>query len=88
MFGLGIYIYAGEDLPEGEEAVQTVAKEIQKKPAGKLTLKPGDENWAKASKYVTENKAVGEEQLINTLSSKYSISAKSKEELIKLITTK
>jgi len=88
MFGLGIYIYAGEDLPEGEEAVQTVAKEIQKKPAGKLTLKSGDDNWAKVCKYVTENKAAGQKLLIDTLSSKYSISAKSQDLLIKLINTK
>ncbi len=30
MFGLGLYIYAGEDLPEGEESTEAKPKEIKK----------------------------------------------------------
>lgn len=83
MFGLGIYIYAGEDLPESEEAIKEIPKEIKK-----IALKIGGENWAKVSKYATENKALGLEKLINTLSSKYTISDKLKLELTKIINKK
>jgi hypothetical protein len=31
LFGLGLYIYAGEDLPEGDEEMKPVAKEEEKK---------------------------------------------------------
>ena len=34
MFGLGLYIYAGEDLPEGEQEAQKSVKESSKKYAG------------------------------------------------------
>ena len=33
MFGLGLYIYAGEDLPEGEEAQEPSPKPLRKHPA-------------------------------------------------------
>ena len=34
MFGLGLYIYAGEDLPEGEQEAPKTVKESSKKYAG------------------------------------------------------
>ena len=36
MFGLGLYIYAGEDLPENEAEEQTTAQEIAKKKLEKI----------------------------------------------------
>jgi len=59
MFGLGIYIYAGEDLPEGETPDKTPAKApAPSAPKEELIeLKKGTDNWDKVVKYVTDNKA-------------------------------
>lgn len=61
MFGLGLYIYAGEDLPEGEEPVQqaqtpTIPQDAQK-PGEKVDVpKPGAWNpMVAASKWAKEN---------------------------------
>ena len=45
MFGLGHYIYAGEDIPESKPQV------VEAKP-----LKVGDANWVNILKYIGENK--------------------------------
>jgi len=90
MFGLGIYIYAGEDLPEGETAAK-VEVEAWAKLSPKildtklLPLEKGDSNWAKVSAYVSDNKASGIEAILQQLGRKYSISAATKKELAKII---
>ena len=61
-----MYIYAGEDLPEGME----VAKEEVK---GNYTLNVGDENWEKVLKYVVNNKEKGLSWIIQQLQTKYNI---------------
>ena len=66
LHGLGLYIYAGEDLPEGME----VAKEEVK---GNYTLNVGDENWEKVLKYVVNNKEKGLPWIIQQLQTKYNI---------------
>jgi hypothetical protein len=82
MFGLGIYIYAGEDLPESETAtvVTPAKKEIVLEP-----LKKGTENWEKVAKYVYLNKEVGLDKLMQQLAIKYTISADVKKEISNLI---
>lgn len=87
MFGLGHYIYAGEDLPETNEEPKTVAK---KAPAKKETselawLKVGDDNWAKVSAYVEANKANGYETIVAQLKRKYQMSNKELNEIKKII---
>lgn len=83
MFGMGIYIYAGEDLPE-TPAVVTPA------PAPKETkleeLKKDSANWDNVVKYVTANKALGMEKIGQQLTRKYTISPALKKEIAKLIT--
>lgn len=91
MFGLGIYIYAGEDLPESETVTPTPAPSTpaQTQTAdGKLTLKVGDENWAKVVKYVTENKEMGIKKIVDALSIKYTITNLVKNNLTKIVTGK
>lgn len=94
MFGLGIYIYAGEDLPEGENQPipQTTPPVKQTAPAksesGKRDLKIGDENWEKVIKYVSENKEMGIKKIIDALSVKYDISNLVKTNLTKIVTGK
>lgn len=83
MFGLGIYIFAGEDLPEGE----TTATVTTAAPSGGLTeLTKGDENWAKVEKYAKDNKQLGFEAILQQLGRKYSITAAAKKELQKIVT--
>lgn len=79
MFGLGIYIFAGEDLPEGDSQPAP----IQQQTSTELTK--GDENWAKVEKYVKDNKQLGIEAIIQQLGRKYTITAATKKELVKLI---
>ena len=89
MFGLGIYIYAGEDLPEGEAAAPVIAskpKAVAKTTdTSLLQLEKGDSNWAKVSAYVSDNKTTGIEAILQQLGRKYSISAATKKELAKII---
>ncbi len=93
MFGLGIYIYAGEDLPESETQTPPVAQSATT-PAqtqtsdGKLSLKVGDENWDKVVKYVTENKEMGIKKIVDALSIKYTITNLVKNNLTKIVTGK
>lgn len=79
MFGLGIYIFAGEDLPEGDSQPAP----IQQPTSAELTK--GDENWDKVVKYVNDNKQLGIEAIIQQLNRKYSITSATKKELVKLI---
>jgi hypothetical protein len=69
MHGLALYIYAGEELPEGEkkEEVKQVAEEKPK-------LKLGDDNWLKVVKFTSGNKAKGYDYIVNQLSRKYDMS--------------
>jgi hypothetical protein len=73
MFGLGIYIYAGEDLPETDQAEPVKAKAKDATPT-KLELKKGDKYWDGVIKYCTENKLLGESGLLQQLGRKYIIS--------------
>ena len=69
MFGMGIYIYAGEDMPESnnnnvvEAQEKAKATSVQNKKAPKLNLKKGDDNWDNVMSYVKENKSLGNEKL-------------------------
>jgi hypothetical protein len=80
MFGLGIYIFAGEDLPDGE--VQQPV--VQKKSDNELVK--GNANWEKVTKYVNDNKQLGFDAILQQLSRKYSISEYIKLELKKIVT--
>ena len=79
MFGLGIYIYAGEDLPETEMLVET-PKETKI-----VTLEIGDDNWVKVLKYISSVKELGIEKIVENLSTKYTISTVIKKEIAKAI---
>ena len=79
MFGLGLYIYAGEDLPEVTETAQPSA------PIELKELKKGDENWIKVVKYVTENKGADSSVIIQQLSRKYKVSTALKKEITSLL---
>lgn len=90
MFGLGIYIYAGEDLPESETPAQTkpaappAAAAPKAEPSELIELKKGTDNWNNVVKYVTANKAQGIEAIGKQLTRKYKISPALKKEIAAL----
>jgi len=91
MFGLGIYIYAGEDLPEQAASTTetpTTAKKAASKKAdgdGLVELVKGDSNWEAVIKYVKANKGLGIEKIGVQLVRKYSISPELKKEIAAII---
>ena len=92
MFGLGIYIYAGEDLPESEANAQAAknaepAKSVDTKDESKLIeLKKGTANWDNVVKYIEMNKQLGLDKIGAQLTRKYKISPALKKEIANLIT--
>ena len=83
MFGLGLYIYAGEDLPESEP---TPTPAPVKNTSDLEDLKVGDANWNKVVAYVTANKSLGIEAIGKQLTRKYKMTAAVKKEITNLIT--
>jgi hypothetical protein len=82
MFGLGLYIFAGEDLPE-----DTSEPIVATKPAEPtlVDLKKGTEDWSKVEKYVIANKELGIEKIAAQLTRKYKISASVGKEISNLL---
>ena len=86
--GLGLYVYAGEDLPGGE--TKAVAKKpVAKKPVAKkmttIELNIGDENWDKVLKYVVANKSKGLKVIGEELKTKYKMTTQVKKEIANAI---
>ena len=71
LHGLGLYIYAGEDLPEGVEPPKEKPKTID--------LVVGDDNWDKVLKFIVDNKQKGLPWLVGRLKTKYNVT----EDLVK-----
>lgn len=82
MFGLGLYIYAGEDLPEAEP---TVVQAPVKTTPELEELKKDTDNWDKVVKYVTANKSLGIEAIGKQLNRKYKMTPAIKKEITNLI---
>lgn len=90
MFGLGIYIYAGEDLPEGETVVkaETPKKAVPAVGEELIELKKDTDNWKAVVGYIEKNKALGVDKIGAQLVRKYKISPALKKEIANLINTK
>jgi hypothetical protein len=82
MFGLGIYIYAGEDLPEAETTAPTPAPAKAKPSTGLIDLAIDDDNWKGVVKYAKDNKTQGFEKIGQQLSRKYNLSDSVKQAII------
>jgi hypothetical protein len=82
MFGLGLYIFAGEDLPE-DIAEPIVSKPIE--PPMLVELKKDSQDWLKVVMYVRANKELGLEKIGAQLVRKYKISPSLKKEISNLI---
>lgn len=97
MFGLGHYIFAGEDLPEGEAeaAVQAAPKAKAAAPKAapavpaseKPTLKKDTEDWDKVVKWIGDNKQKTLEEINRLLSQRYSITPAVLKSLQTILTT-
>ena len=96
MFGLGHYIYAGEDLPQDDKSVaeklatpkkaepkKTAPKKSEPKKTTIIKLDIGDDNWDKVLNYVIANKELGLKKIGENLLTKYSMTAKVKKEIAK-----
>jgi len=96
MFGLGHYIYAGEDIPQDDKSVaeklatpkkaepkKTAPKKSEPKKTTTIKLDIGDDNWDKVLKYVVANKELGLKKIGENLLTKYSMTAKVKKEIAK-----
>jgi hypothetical protein len=84
MHGLGLYIYAGEDLPEEPTQVQATTTSA----IAITELNKGDENWDNVEKYVKANKSIGEEKILQQIGRKYWITESARKEISKLIKAK
>lgn len=83
MFGLGLYIYAGEDLPETIEQVKTPQPQPIKEDLPEL--KKGSEDWNKVVNYINTNKSLGMEKLGKQLNRRYKMSAIIKKEIANIV---
>lgn len=86
--GLGLYIYAGEDLPQevaGSTAQVEEAAPKEEKVPTHIELNIGDKNWDKVMRYVVANKDKGLAEIAKALSTKYILSSQVKKELSKAI---
>ena len=87
MFGLGIYIYAGEDLPEAETSAPAPTPAPAKaKPSAELVeLVVGTDNWKSVEKYVKANKELGISKIGQQLNRKYSMTNEVKQAIVDLL---
>lgn len=84
MFGLGIYIYAGEDMPM-EESEEKVVSSKTPTASGKPKLEVGDEKWEAMANFCVANKTLGYKKLCDKIGTKYTLSAGVKNEIKNLI---
>jgi len=87
MFGLGHYIYAGEDLPEAETP-QTPIKAAAPAKNELVELQTGTVNWDKVTNFVTSNANLGVDKIIQQLGTKYIVTPAIKKEINNLIKSK
>jgi hypothetical protein len=80
LHGLGLYIYAGEDLPQDTAPEKTIKP---KNTITELTLKVNDDNWEKVMRFVAHNKDKGLKYIVDKLKTKYEIKEDVKQEISK-----
>jgi hypothetical protein len=85
MFGLGIYIYAGEDLPEAETSAPTPSPTKPKPSAELIELIIDSDNWKSVVKYVNSNKELGIGKIGAQLNRKYSMTNEVKQAVVDLL---
>ena len=79
MHGLGLSLWTGEDVPVVVDVTQAPQE------SSLIELTKGSENWEKVAQYITLNKQIGLDKIIQQLSTKYTISAAVNKEIAKLL---
>ena len=79
MHGLGLSLWTGEDVPVIVDVTQATQE------SSLIELTKGSENWDKVAQYITLNKQIGLEKIIQQLTTKYTISASVNKEIAKLL---
>ena len=79
MHGLGLSLWTGEDVP----VIVDVAQAPQE--SSLIELTKGSENWDKVAQYITLNKQIGLDKIIQQLTTKYTISVAVNKEIAKLL---
>ena len=95
LHGLGLYIYAGEDIPQDDKSVaeklatpkkaEVTPKKVEAKKVTTIKLNIGDDNWQKVLSYVSANKELGLKKIGENLLTKYTMTAKVKKEIAKAL---
>jgi len=78
MHGLGLSLWTGEDVPVTVDVAQVTQPSL-------IELTKGSENWGKVAQYITLNKQIGLDKIIQQLTTKYTISASVNKEIAKLL---
>ena len=78
MHGLGLSLWTGEDVPVTVDVAQITQPSL-------IELTKGSENWDKVAQYITLNKQIGLDKIIQQLSTKYTISVAVNKEIAKLL---
>jgi hypothetical protein len=68
LHGLGLYIYAGEDMPDEEKTAKATPTE-----GIVIDLEIGDENWVRVMNFLNANKKKGSKFILEQLAKKYNI---------------
>jgi len=68
LHGLGLYIYAGEDMPDDEKTAKATPTE-----GVVIDLEIGDENWVRVMNFLNANKKKGSKFILEQLAKKYNI---------------
>ena len=90
MFGMGIYIYAGEDMPvtstpSTPSAPSAPSKTKETETESKPKLDITNEKWSAMANFCVENKALGFKKLCDKVGAKYTLTAAAKNEIKNLI---
>ena len=86
MFGMGIYIYAGEDMPTTVSSTDIVSPTPKAEPSDtRSTLNVGDPRWSAMANFCVENKTLGYKKLTDKIGAKYDLSAAALSEIKNLI---
>jgi len=85
MHGLGLQLWTGEDLPDGETSNPAIAPAKAKPSTELIELVIGSDNWKSVVKYVNANKELGIEKIGQQLNRKYSMTNQVKQAVIDLL---
>lgn len=85
MHGLGLQLWTGEDLPDGETSSPAPAPAKAKPTTELIELIIDSDNWKSVVKYVTDNKELGIEKIGAQLKRKYSMTNEVKQAVVELL---